>query len=62
MKRDGRNCYLHSSVRGEAESAIRVREIPVRVNVDSLNRAAGKDESNAEHGEQQPPWTQHSRF
>ena len=62
MERDGWNCDLHGTVRGEAESAVRVREIPARVNVDSLNRAEGQDQSNADNGEQQPPWTQHSRF
>ncbi|MEI9977440.1 MAG: hypothetical protein WDN23_00315 [Edaphobacter sp.] len=57
MERYSRLCYLYSSVRSEAESAIRVGKILVRVNVDSLNRAADKDQSNTKQGEQKPPAT-----
>lgn len=47
MQRHGRQCNLHSYVSGQAESAIRVRQIVVRVNVGNLNRAEEKDQDDA---------------
>jgi hypothetical protein len=62
VERNRRSCNLNGCVRGKAEGAIGVRDIPVRVNVDSLNRANGQDQSNANQGEQKSPWAVQTRF
>jgi hypothetical protein len=62
VKRYGGNSDLRGCVCGEAKSAVGMGEILVRVNVDSLNRAAGKDQNDAEQGEQELPATVQLRF
>ena len=61
MQRHGRLGQLHAYMCGDAERAVRVGEIPLRMDVNSLNRTAGNDQSDAEQGEKKSPRAVHLR-
>jgi hypothetical protein len=61
MQYNRRLGYQHAYMRGSAERAVGVRDVPLRVDVNSLNRAAGDDQGDAQQREEKPPRTLHLR-
>ena len=53
--------YLHSYMCSGAEWAVRVGDVPLRMNVNDLNRAASNDQRDAQQREEKPPRTLHLR-
>jgi len=62
VQRNWRLGYLNAQMRRDAERAVRVREIALRMDVNSLNRAKGNDQPDAQKREEQPPRTLHLRL
>jgi hypothetical protein len=51
----GRLGYLRAYMCGNAERAVRVGEIPLGMDVNSLNRPAGNDQTDAQQREKESP-------
>ena len=61
MQRHRRLGQLHAHMRGGAERAVRVGDVPLWMDVDSLNRPAGYNQRDAQQREEKPPRTLHLR-
>jgi hypothetical protein len=61
VQRHRRLGQLHAYMCGGAERAVRVGDIPLRMDVNDLNRPAGNDQRNAEQGEKKSPRAVHLR-
>jgi hypothetical protein len=61
VQRHRRFGQLHAYMCSGAERAIRVGEIPLRMDVNDLNRPAGNDQTDAEQGEEKSPRAVHLR-
>ena len=55
VQRHGRVGQLHAYVCSGAERAVRVGDVPLRMDVNNLNRPAGDDQRDAEQREKKSP-------